>query len=93
VKPVTLRTRRETVTFAHPFTVPGVDGAYPAGAYTVETGEEAIEGLSFLAYRRVATVIFLPISHGGAGSYQAIPIDPHLLEAAMARDTPPSKDR
>jgi hypothetical protein len=84
---VTLRTRRETVAFAHPFTVPGADGTQPAGAYTVETDEEAIEGLSFLAYRRVATVILLPIPHGGAGSFQAVPVDPHLLGAIRAGTT------
>jgi hypothetical protein len=90
---VTLRTKRETVTFAHPFTVDGVDGAQPAGAYTVETDEEAIEGLSFLAYRRTATVIFLPIPHSGAGSFQAVPIDPHLLEAVRVKATLAGGDR
>ena len=90
---MTLRTRRETVAFAHPFTVPGADGTQPAGAYTVETDEEAIEGLSFLAYRRVATVIFLPVPHGGAGSFQAVPVDPRLLEAAAAGPEPATKER
>jgi hypothetical protein len=90
---VALRTRRETVTFAHPFTLPEVEGVQPAGAYTVETDEEAIEGLSFLAFRRVATVIFLPVPHGGRGSFQAVPIDPRLLEAAAAEHKPGSGDR
>lgn len=90
---MTLRTKRETVTFAHSFTVPGVDGAYPAGAYAVQTDEEAVEGLSFVAYRRVATVIFLPMPHRGAGSFQAVPIDPHLIEAGRVKATPASNDR
>ena len=60
-----VRTRRETVTFARPFRLRGVDEPQPAGAYTVETDEEPIEGLSFMAYRRVATVIFLPLARGG----------------------------
>lgn len=85
-----LRTRRETVAFAHPFTVDGVDGAQPAGAYTVETDEEAIEGLSFMAYRRVATVIFLPLRQGGAGSFQAVRIDPRELDLALREPVPPS---
>ena len=88
-----LRTRRETVTFAQPFRVPEVEGTQPAGAYTVETDEEAIEGLSFLAYRRVATVIFLPVPHGGAGSFQAVPVDPRLLEAAAVGRRPTADDR
>src|SRR3954453_2662084 len=80
------RTGRETVTFARPFRLRGVDEAQPAGAYTVETDEEPIEGLSFMAYRRVATVIFLPLARGGQGSFQAVPVDPPALEAAIAAD-------
>ena len=90
---MTLRTRRETVTFAQPFTVPGADGTQPAGAYTVETDEEAIEGLSFLAWRRIATVIVLPVPHGGAGSFQAVTVDPHLLEAARIGAAPADGNR
>ena len=82
---MTLRTKRETVTFAHPFTVGGVDGTQPAGAYTVETDEEAIEGLSFLAYRRVATVIFLPLPHGGARSFQAVTVTPQAGNSLAAK--------
>ena len=37
-----MRTRRETVTFARPFRLRGVDEAQPAGAYTVETDEELV---------------------------------------------------
>src|SRR5215212_8718539 len=81
-----VRTRRETVTFARPFRLRGVDEAQPAGAYTVETDEEPIEGLSFMAYRRVATVIFLPLARGGPGSFQAVPVDPPALEAAILAD-------
>jgi hypothetical protein len=81
-----VRTRRETVTFARPFRLRGVDEAQPAGAYTVETDEEPIEGLSFMAYRRIATVIFLPLARGGSGSFQAVPVDPPALDAAIAAD-------
>ena len=57
-----LRTTSRTITFARPFSLDGLDETQPAGTYTVQTDEEPIEGLSFLAYRRVATVIFLPLS-------------------------------
>ena len=83
---MTLRTKRETVSFAHPFTLRGVDGAQPAGTYTVQTDEEPIEGLSFLAYRRVATVIFLPVANRGLASLQVITVTPQELEDAQARD-------
>lgn len=58
---MSLRTTSKTVTFARSFSLDGLDETQPAGSYTVQTDEEPIEGLSFLAYRRVATVIFLPL--------------------------------
>lgn len=48
----------------------------------VEVDEELIEGLSFMAYRRVATTIYLPLQYGAAGSVQAVTVDPRELEAA-----------
>lgn len=57
---MTMRSRRETVTFQHPFRLRGVDRLLPAGAYEVVTDEEMIEGLSFPAFRRVATMIMVP---------------------------------
>ncbi len=78
------RTSRKTVTFARPFSLRGIDGVQPAGAYTVETEEELIEGLSFPAYRRVETVIFLPSRSGGTD--QVATVDPRELEVALARD-------
>ena len=67
-----------------------VDGVQPAGTYTVEIDEELIDGLSFLAYRRVATTLYLPLLHGGKGSMQAITIDPRELVAAHDLAQPPS---
>jgi hypothetical protein len=53
---MTLRSRRETITFQHPFRIRGVDRLLPAGAYEVITDEEMIEGLSFAAFRRTVTM-------------------------------------
>ena len=55
-----MRSRRETVTFKHPFRIKGVDRLLPPGAYEVITDEEMIEGLSFASFRRVATMIMVP---------------------------------
>jgi hypothetical protein len=65
---MTTRTRRETMTFKHPFQIKGIDRMLPPGAYEVVTDEEMIEGLSFASYRRVATMIMVPAaaSHGSA---------------------------
>jgi hypothetical protein len=57
---MTTRSRRETVTFQHPFRIRGVDRLLPPGAYEIITDEEMIEGLSFPAFRRVATIIMVP---------------------------------
>jgi hypothetical protein len=85
---MSLRTTSRTITFS----LDGLDEIQPAGSYTVQTDEEPLEGLSFLAYRRVATMIFLPLSHRGTGSFQAIPVTPEALEAALAQDASGSHD-
>jgi hypothetical protein len=58
----------------------------PAGTYTVETDEELLPGLSFPAYRRIATLIFLRSRGGGAIVEEVVNIDPLELQAAQARD-------
>ena len=82
----TVRTSRKTVTFARPFLLSGIDEIQPAGAYTVETDEELLPGLSFPAYRRIATLIFLPSRPGGTFLEQVVNIDPLELEAAQKGD-------
>jgi hypothetical protein len=59
---MTIRSRRETVTFKHTFRIRGVDRLLPAGAYEVITDEEMIEGLSFAAFRRIATMIVVHVA-------------------------------
>ena len=59
-KLILTRSRRETVTFRHPFRIKGIDRELQAGAYEVVTDEEMIEGLSFPCFRRVATMIMVP---------------------------------
>lgn len=83
---MTDRITHETVIFAHPFELADVDGKQPAGTYTIETVEEPVDSLSFVAYRRVSTTIALaPQKYGGA-SRQLVTIDPSDLEAARKRD-------
>jgi len=58
---MTQRTRDKTWTFRNPFSLKGVDHLLPAGNYRVSTDEEMIESLSFPVYRRIATMIFVPV--------------------------------
>ena len=55
-----MKTTDKTVTFHRPFCLKGVDRELQPADYRVTTEEELIEGLSFAAYRRVSTVIFVP---------------------------------
>ena len=86
---MTIRSRREAVTFKHPFRIRGIERLLPAGTYDVVTDEEAIEGLSFPAYRRVATMITVP-SENIRGSMEMVSIGSIDLANAQAADASPS---
>jgi hypothetical protein len=64
----------------------GIAGTVPPGTYRVDTEEEQIEGLSFRAYRRLATFIQVPMTGRGTGTVQAFPIDPKDLAEAQKQD-------
>jgi hypothetical protein len=80
------RTTRKSVTFLHPFSLDAADEKLLAGTYIVETLEELIEGLSFVAYRRVSTTITGAAKGYGNGARQVIAIEPSELEIAQERD-------
>ena len=87
------RTIRRTIAFRRPFYLTGVDRLLPPGDYDVVTDEELIEGLSFSAYHRVSTAIFVPAPSGSA--IEMVTIDPLDLEAALERDAaspPPANE-
>jgi hypothetical protein len=88
---MTTRTSKKTVTFTRPFVLGGFDEELPAGAYVVETGEELLHGISFPAYRRISTLIYLHAKAGNPGRRQALTIDSNDLDAASLRDQAPAK--
>jgi hypothetical protein len=81
---MTIRTTTKTVTFHRPFCLKGVDRLLPPADYRVVTDEELIEGLSFPAYHRISTAIFVPAPSGSA--VEMVTIDPLDLEAAKEQD-------
>ncbi len=83
---MTTRSRRETITFQHPFRIKGIDRSLPAGAYEVITDEEMIEGLSFAAYRRVATMIVVPAAPPRSSTMEMISIGSVDLSDAQRID-------
>ncbi len=84
-----MRTTKTNVTFAHPFRIAPDGETYPAGAYDVETDEEAIEGNDRTAYVRVKTLLFVKV--GGTTSIHTV--DPTALAEALARDAQQSLER
>jgi len=83
---MSIRTSARTAIFSRPFSLKGVDRVLPAGDYRVLTDEELIEGLSFPAYRRVSTMIFLPAQFHRSGAVELVTIDPVDLRTAEERD-------
>ena len=83
---MTTRSRRETITFRHPFRIKGIDRLLPAGGYEVITDEEMIEGLSFAVFRRVATMIMIPAEAPRSSMMEMISISSIDLSDAQRID-------
>jgi hypothetical protein len=80
------RSTERTLTFRHPFSLSTFDKPLPSGKYRVVTEEEPLEGLSFAAWQRVRTLLFLPADSLPGKSREVVLVDPNELEAAQAAD-------
>lgn len=83
---MTQRIVPSTITFGKPFQLSGFEEPLPAGTYKIETLEELIEGLSFPAWRRIETLLFLLQPPGQPKLTQVAVVDPVELEEARLRD-------
>ncbi|MFI5014853.1 MAG: hypothetical protein ACHQAY_21160 [Hyphomicrobiales bacterium] len=83
---MTTRTTRSTLSFRSPFKLPELDEAQPAGDYSLDTDEELIEGISRIAWRRVAAFLHIPAIARPQGSAEFVSVDPAGLDAALLRD-------
>lgn len=83
---MTERVTQSAVTFRHAFALRDVDGLQPPGTYLIETVEEPLGTLSFLAYRRVSTTITLPAVGAAGQRRQIVTVDLDELRAALAKD-------
>lgn len=59
---MTSRTTQITVRFSSAFELPGFEEPQPAGEYRVDHDEEQIDGISWIAWRRVGTFLHLSAS-------------------------------
>jgi hypothetical protein len=89
---MTIRSRKEIITFKHPFQIRGIDRLLPAGAYEVITDEEMIEGLSFASFRRVATMIMVPAAASRGSTMEMISIGSVDLSDAQRIDASAPND-
>jgi hypothetical protein len=74
-----------TVTFEHPFTLPGMDRPHPAGTFVVNEDRETLD-VVWSAYRVTLTMV-LPT----AGGYESWPVSAGDLELLLANDRAASK--
>ena len=80
------RTTTSTIVFRRPFHIAWIDHAFPAGSYEVVTEEEQLDGISFLAYRRLQTYIYRQSTGDRLGLEPTYDVDPEDLAAALAQD-------
>jgi hypothetical protein len=80
------RSIETAVTFRRPFTLAALDGVQPAGTYRLVEEQEEIAGLSFLAFRRIATWLHVPANPAPGDTCQVVPILPDELAEVLAAD-------
>jgi hypothetical protein len=80
------RTKRVTLTFRHPFTLHGAGRELAPGRYEMVSDEQLVGEVFVPVYRRVATLIFLPVQAHRPSSVEMVNVDPADLAAAHARD-------
>ena len=87
---MTTRTTESTLNFQHAFALSALDAPLPAGAYRVDVDEEAIQGVSFLAFRRTQTLLHTPAvsnsDRSGRIPNQVFVVDGDELAAAFKAD-------
>ena len=79
---MTTRTSSRSVTFRRPFILNGFDAVQAAGTYVIDVEEEAIEGISFPAFKRLSTQIQIRT----LGKIEHRFINPVDLDEALIRD-------
>jgi len=80
------RSTESTVRFSRPFCLSQIDEVQPAGSYQMVTEEEPLEGLSFVAFHRVRTLLYLPATARAGQTRQVVEVDPSELAAAVVAD-------
>lgn len=83
---MTICTSETTVTFSRAFTLGSLDHPQPAGTYRIVMADEELPGVSFLAYRRVATYLHTPALSAAGPKAEVFTITMNELAAALDDD-------
>jgi len=75
-----MHTTRISVDIQRPFLLQGFD-EQPAGHYIVDLDEEPIDGLTFLARRRVGAILYVPAGSDPGTCRHALPLTIAELDA------------
>jgi hypothetical protein len=81
-----VRSTETKITFRHPFMLAALGATQPAGTYRLVTEEEEIDGLSFVAFRRTATLLHLPALSATDARHQVVTVDPLEWAAIVEAD-------
>ncbi|WLS04164.1 hypothetical protein [Shinella oryzae] len=91
-----MRTTETEITFTRPFRLESLIELQDAGTYKLIVDEELIAGLSFPAYKRVATHIEIPAVSASTMVRQRLQVSHDDIYRALAADakqaSPPSLD-
>jgi hypothetical protein len=74
------------LTFRRPFALSAIDGLLSAGSYRLVVDEEEIPGLSFLAFKRTATMLHIPALSTPGGPNQVFVVNADELAAVLEAD-------
>lgn len=81
-----VRTRETTITFDHSFHLNEAECDLPPGTYRLVIDEEQLPDLSFIAYRRIATMLHTPAIAAPQGRSECLSVNAVQLDAALLKD-------
>ncbi|NIY76882.1 hypothetical protein HED22_14610 [Thalassospira sp. HF15] len=86
------RTTHRTVTFFHPFHLPGHAGLLAPGEYEVDTFEKLDPDAATRSYIKLECNVHLWAKQDLTDGIEALKVDPQVLEAALALDSDPLRE-
>ena len=86
------RTTHRTVTFFHPFHLPGHAGLLTPGEYEVDTFEKLDRDAPIRRYIKLECIVHLWAEQDRVGGGDILTVAPQALEAALALDADPMRE-